>query len=329
MFILAEAAQGYEGSVEKALLLTKAAHKAGAHGIKFQIIYADELCLPSYPHYGLFKSLEMPDRNWEQIVRYARDVGIEVYFDIFGHRSVNLAIHQGVKKIKIHSTSFFDDDLFREAEAFASQILVSIGGIYPDELERILKKRIEETDKQIVILYGYQDEPTPTDKNNLARLVTLANYYQIPVGFMDHSEGNGLERYTLSSLALGMGIRFFEKHITIERSLELEDYVSALGPTEFALYVKNLHSLHGAIGSSSLDLTDAERKYREKVLKAVVSSKLIKKGEIIVSDMLDLKRPDIASSDRIFEKQDIIGRKALRDIPAGQHISFHETQESG
>ena len=42
--IVAELAQGFEGNVEKALLLLDAAHKSGADCAKFQVIFADEIC---------------------------------------------------------------------------------------------------------------------------------------------------------------------------------------------------------------------------------------------------------------------------------------------
>jgi N,N'-diacetyllegionaminate synthase len=321
MYILAEAAQGYEGSVEKALMLVLAAHKAKADGIKFQIIFADELCVPTYEYYELFKSLEMPVSDWKKIVESAKEFKIDVFFDVFGTLSLNLAKELEITKLKIHSTSFFDDDLFNEAKLFATQILISIGGIRSGELDSVLKKRIKESKDKLLVMYGFQSEPTPIDKNNLARIETIRNTYDIPVGFMDHSEGQGIVAHTLSSLALGLGVNFFEKHITLDRKLELEDYVSALGPTEFSNYVDNLKSLNNAIGISSLILTPEEEIYRSKALKVVVSTKDIKAGQIIDNDMIELKRPEEAVDSSILKKNDVLGKTALQDIISGQHIS--------
>ena len=47
-FIIAEAAQGYEGNPEIAKLLLTAAAKANADAVKFQIIYADDIAVPNY-----------------------------------------------------------------------------------------------------------------------------------------------------------------------------------------------------------------------------------------------------------------------------------------
>ena len=75
---------------------------------------------------------------------------------------------------------------------------------------------------------------------------------------MDHSEAGGLYDSCLSVLALGMGVRVFEKHITLDRELKLEDYISALTPSEFSNYIKIIKNLPKAIGSGNLDLNKNE-----------------------------------------------------------------------
>ena len=62
--IIAEIAQGYEGSPKLTELLTKAAIESDADAIKFQMVVNDELCTPDYIHYELFKSLQMEDKVW-------------------------------------------------------------------------------------------------------------------------------------------------------------------------------------------------------------------------------------------------------------------------
>ena len=43
---------------------------------------------------------------------------------------------------------------------------------------------------------------------------------------MDHSDGSSEDAYHLPLLAMGMGISVIEKHMTLDHSLEIEDYVS-------------------------------------------------------------------------------------------------------
>ena len=90
--IIAEMAQGFEGSYNQAKLLVKAAASAGANAVKFQLVYADELATSDYLHYNLFKSLEMSDEDWNSINKYSEKNKIQLYLDIFwkqGFKSVS------------------------------------------------------------------------------------------------------------------------------------------------------------------------------------------------------------------------------------------------
>ena len=72
--IIAELAQGFEGDLTKAKLLVNAAASSGADIVKLQLVYADELATPDYLHYKLFKSLEMPDNSWKELLDYSKEL---------------------------------------------------------------------------------------------------------------------------------------------------------------------------------------------------------------------------------------------------------------
>ena len=72
-YIIAEAAQGYEGSLDIAKLLIKAAQTANADAIKFQVVYADGVCEKNYEHYDLYKQLELSQEEWQEIRDFAKE----------------------------------------------------------------------------------------------------------------------------------------------------------------------------------------------------------------------------------------------------------------
>ena len=104
--IIAEAAQGFEGSPALARLLVRAATAGGADAIKFQLVYADELATPAYAYYALFRQLEMASTDWAAVVKDAVDSGLRVAFDVFGPRSLDLALELGAAAVKIHASDF-------------------------------------------------------------------------------------------------------------------------------------------------------------------------------------------------------------------------------
>ena len=103
LLIIAEAAQGYEGDAGLARALVRAAAGAGADALKLQLVYADELCTGDYKHHALFRSLEMADEIWLELANYAQAQKIALMLDVFGPRSLALAIRLGAAAVKIHA----------------------------------------------------------------------------------------------------------------------------------------------------------------------------------------------------------------------------------
>lgn len=313
LYIIAEAAQGYEGSVEVSKLLVRAAAAGGANAIKFQMVYAEDLALPGYEYYELFQSLELSQDQWQVIYRYTQELKLDFIVDVFGERSFQIARNIGVNRIKLHSTSFHDTRLMQQVFDLGIYVYLSIGGIHPAELNEAVNQYGLNKKNNICILYGFQSEPTPIESNNLARISALRNTYGVEsIGFMDHSDGGGEDHIHLSVLALGMGVQVFEKHITLDRALEMEDYVSALSPSSFAQYCNTLRRLSGAIGTSQLDLTEKEVQYRGKALKRVVARCDCKAGTVLQEKHLDLSRP--ADQCGSYFMQSILGKTLKADV---------------
>lgn len=317
-YIIAEAAQGYEGNAEVARLLVRAAKAGGADAVKFQMVWADDLCEPGYQYRDLFQALEMSEEAWKSVADECRRCQLDFVVDVFGPRAVAAARNIGVDGYKLHSTTFFDDALAADVLAQGKPVYLSVGGIDADEIAAFLRRHDLGAGKPVVVLYGYQAEPTPIEGNNLKRMESLRALTGLEIGFMDHSDGGGADWLTLSALALGMGVRVFEKHITLDRALEMEDYVSALGPTDFRTYSDALRRLGGALGNSSLELSEAERGYRGRALKRVVASRDLAAGQVLADGDLRLNRP--AETRGLFKPTEVAGRVLTRDVAVGQPI---------
>jgi len=318
-FIIAEAAQGYEGNLDIGRLLVKAAAVAQADAVKFQVVFVEELCEPGYEHYELFKSLEMSSGEWATLCADARSSGVAFLVDVFGQRSLEIASQLDVDGIKLHSTTFFESNLVHAALALEKPTYISVGGIEVGEIEEfIASHRLREHRDRVTLLFGFQAEPTPLDKTNLARIAELRTLAGLPVGFMDHTDGAGPDTIALSAMAMAVGVSVFEKHITLDRALQLEDWVSALAPREFADYVSSLRRLAVAVGSPSLDLTDDEVMYRGKALKRVIAARDLEAGRALTLDDLRMSRPAVAKG--LFKPAEVVGRELRHAAKAGQTI---------
>ena len=300
--IVAEIAQGFEGDPKQSWLLLKSAARARANAAKFQLVFADELATPDYIHYDLFKNLEMPTEIWEFLNLEAQKLGIDLQVDIFGLESLELALHLGLKTIKVHPTDATNEGLLEEIEKSAiERILLGIGGSGRDEINFALSKL---KTKNVVLLLGYQGYPTPTNTNQIHRVAQLVNEFSsrrpfVTVGFADHASPDSGLAIPLGAMAIGSGATLIEKHITLNRVIELEDFESAINADEFGDYVSILQDTYSALGTptdrNDYGMSEEERLYRAKIRRHVVTARDIKNGEQILSSDLLLKRTSSVS----------------------------------
>lgn len=295
--IIAEIAQGYEGNPVYSKLFVKAAATAGADAVKFQLVYADELATPDYKYYDLFKSLEMPDDVWKNISNLAKENSIELYLDIFGEKSLHLADQIGAVSIKIHGTDIANKRLLNLVrQSNIKQVILGAGGAFQSEILvalDILKN------KQIILLFGFQSYPTANSDNQIHRIkwaseVFSKNHSSMKIGFADHANPETNIHLGLGALAIGFGAEVLEKHLTLAKSMKMEDHESALNADEFLQYVNFIHECTSAIGNvkniDDFGMSESELGYRKMIRRHVVAIDSISKGELIVAENLVLKR---------------------------------------
>jgi N,N'-diacetyllegionaminate synthase len=307
------------------LLLVKAAAVSKCDAVKFQIVYVEELAQPGNVHYDVFRRLEMPADEWARVREYARRLGIHFITDVFGERSLELARTLDVDGIKVHSTSFFDHALVEGALTVGCPVYFSIGGIEGRELGAFIVRHGLRHKRNVSLLYGFQAEPTPVESNHLARIPAIAAKTQLPVGFVDHSDGAGPDDIALSLVALGLGVRLFEKHVTLDRALALEDYVSAVPPGRLGEYVATLRRNLAAIGSSDATLSEAERSYRGRALKRVTAARTLHEGHQLSHTDLRLMRPAIPDGGAL-DPDLVVGRRLRSSVQEGAVIEVENVE---
>ena len=327
--IIAEIAQGFEGNPTYSNLFVRAAASAGADAVKFQLVYADELATPDYKYYELFKSLEMDDEVWENLSNLAIENNIALHLDIFGEKSLHLAEKIGAVAIKIHGTDISNKRLLNlVAESNIDHVILGAGGALQSEILTalgILKR------KYVILLFGFQSYPTANSDNQIKRipfaLKTFSKVHSnLKVGFADHANPETNIHLGLGAIAIGLGAEVLEKHLTLSKSIKMEDHESALNPDEFLEYVEFIHECTTAIGSVSLDndfgMSESELGYRKMIRRHVVSIGSISKGEIITANNLALKRT--SSEEASTSLSDVEGKIARLSIAKNSPIEMNK-----
>lgn len=318
--IIAEIAQGYEGKPLLASLLVKGAVLAGADSVKLQLVYADELCVPSYPYYDLFKSLEMPFSVWQELGKTVHSAKRKLYFDIYGEKSFVMAKRLKADGVKISATDFYNTDLVSAAVKAFPKIFISCSGVPYEDLSELMNRVVDL--RKITLMHGFQAEPTETKDNNLLRIGKLKSAFPgINIGFMDHSAGFDEEAFYLPLMALGQGVSCIEKHITLDYGLQIEDYISALSIDRFTAFVTTVRKMEPALGSAEFELINKEILYKKKAGKVVVANKNFKKGHLLKRADLVLKRVSVTPSDKYFSrKEEVLGKTLVKAVVKNEPI---------
>lgn len=312
--IIAEIAQGYEGNPKLAELLVKGAILANADSVKMQLVFADELCVPSYPYWDLFKSLEMSDDIWVNLVKMVHDAGKLIYFDIYGRQSLELALKYQADGVKISTTDFYNTPLIKSVFEKFDRVILSTGGVPAEDVKSLIQSNV--IPKHLTLMHGFQAEPTEIADNNLMRIKTMIDEFPgIDIGFMDHSLGSDDEAFHLPLITLGLGVSCIEKHISLDYKLEIEDFISALSVDRFFEFVKLIRKMEPALGSKELTLTNKEIEYKKRAGKLAVARHDIEVNKVISDTDIEMKRVSTILSDGHFPKLDmVIGKTLVKSI---------------
>ena len=302
----------------------RSASLANANLIKFQLIYADEILRSDHHHYKIFKSLEMNYQDWLAIKNESKKYNIELCLDIFGKKSLKIAKKLKVDYVKIHSSDFFNYELIDESIKKFKYVFISLGGATENEIKNLILK-YDRNKERIIFLYGFQSEPTKIEKCNINKIFTLKKIFpKNNFGFMDHLSNELVESLWLSSLCLANNINIFEKHITLDNMLEIEDHISGLQPVKFKEYVYNLKLAKKFLGHANLTLSKEESEYRQKAFKVLVAKTDIPRNtKITIKNTKFLRMPVNYRGNKIFNFNDeIINKKASKLIKKNDPITL-------
>ncbi len=325
--IIAEIAQGYEGNPTYSQLFVKAAAASGADAVKFQLIYADELATPDYKYYNLFKSLEMSDEDWRNIANLAIENNIALHLDIFGEKSIHLAEALDVEAVKIHGTDVANKRLLNiVSQTKIKQVILGAGGALQSEISvalDILKN------KEVILLFGFQSYPTANSDNHINRIKLAIDIFSkqhpfLKIGFADHANPETNIHLGLGVMAISSGAVVLEKHLTLAKSMKMEDHESALNPDEFLEYVNFIHECAKALGIVSLDndfgMSESELGYRKMIRRHVVTIDAVLQGDVFRIENLALKRT--SSIQALTSISEAEGKKSSKFIPPNSPVEF-------
>ena len=290
IFIIAEMACSHDGSVKYAKRIIDGAGNANSDAIQLQIWTAKYMMTPDRKEYKLLESIELDLKTWQKIIDYSKNKfpKMKVYVCVYENQSLNEIIRlKKVDGFKINSSDLSNDDLLIKIGKTNKPINLSIGASTVIEIKNAISIIKKYSRSKISLMYGFQSFPTKSSELNLNIIKLLINKFNLSLGYQGHSEGESDEGYLLPALAIGLGVKIIEKHITHDREKKGIDYESALDAKDFKKFTKAIRNIETSIGDGKFKkFIKSEINYRKFQKKTIVAKHNIKKGKKIDKDDL-------------------------------------------
>ena len=215
--------------------------------------------------YSALKNIDDPEKK--------RKVIGKVFVDVFGLKSAKEIYKLKVDGFKIHSTDITNPNLLNFFAKKTIPLLLSTAGCTRNEISEALKI-LNPSNREIVLMHGFQGFPTKVEDLHLRRINSLKKYFDLPVGLMDHISGDSPLSLIIPLLGIASGVEIIEKHITLNRDDKGIDYFSALNPNEFKKMISLIRLSEKSFGSPEFDLGKNELEYRHLQKKNAISKQI-------------------------------------------------------
>lgn len=312
--------------LESAKKLAKAAADAGADAVKFQTTYADELISSRESSdkvkfktpegwkkssvYEDMKRRELSPEEWRELKAYCDDLGLLFISCPSGPRTIELLGEMDIAAIKVVKSDINNRYLIKLIAEQGKPVIFDARQKFED-VEIGCRICEDAGIKDIVIMHcpsGYPAEYAGIHLNVIPRIKEIFDY---PVAYSDHSVG-----YYMNFVALGMGANFIEKTITLDKRAKAAEHFMSLEPDEAKEFVKKIREAEEALGDSRVIF---KQRVKKDHLRSVMIAQDIDKGQTITIDDLTFKRPGYYFPVNRYEE--VVGKKATRDLKAGEFIS--------
>ena len=328
-FIIAEAGVNHNGDVALAGRLVDAAVEARVDAVKFQTFRAERLASPAAPkapyqrvrtdaaesQLEMLRRLELSAEAHRRLQAQCRARGILFLSTPFDEESADLLETLDVPAFKIGSGEVTNLPFLQYVARKGRPLLLSTGMSHLAEVAEALQAVRATGNDQVALLHCVSSYPADPAEANLRAMQTMADAWQVPVGFSDHTPGSAV---AVAARALGACV--IEKHLTLDRTLPGPDHAASLEPTDFAALVRDLRAVEAALGHGRKEPTIREAETAIAARRSLVAARPIPAGTILTEESILIQRPGNGLPPSL--RSQFIGRRARRDIPTGALLAW-------
>lgn len=329
-YIIAEIGANHNGDMDLCKAMIDEARRCGADAVKFQSWSVNSLISraeyerhTSYGdkerHFGsLHEMVERYQLTAEQhrdVASYCETKGVHFMSTPFSPEEVDLLVALAVPALKVASMDVNHPVLLEHIAKTGKPVILSTGMASLAEIATALGTLRDHGAGPVALLHCVSIYPPAYEDVHLRNIPTLADAFEVPVGFSDHSLGVSVP---LAAVALGACV--IEKHFTTDKQLEGWDHPISADPPELEALCRDAKNIFTALGHKGRTVSPAELDKRRKFRRCIVLKHAVPAGHTLSLADLDYKRPGTGIHPNEYPY--LVGRKTLRDLASDHELAW-------
>ena len=204
--------------------------------------------------------VEFGEKEYDLINSYSEGKPIDWTASVWDIDSFEFMKNYNVPFLKIPSALITNIELISKVAQSEIPIILSTGMSTIEEIDIAVETVLEESNSKPVIMHCNSSYPTPPEEINLRAIKTLEERYNCPIGYSGHEDD--LEP---SVIAISLGAKVIERHITLSHSMWGTDHKSSLEVHAMDLLKKRAENVELILGDGKISVTESEIPIRKKL----------------------------------------------------------------
>lgn len=326
-YVIAEIGHNHQGELDKAIEMAKVAAGCGVQAVKLQkrdnkALFTEAYYQRDYDNensygttYGEHREfLEFGKDEYVELMRVAKEIGVEFMSTAFDHPSVDFLEDVGITSYKVASGDVTNLPLLEYIAKIGKPMFVSTGASTLAEV-RMAYDTVLKHNTMLVLFHCAAGYPTEYEDLNLRVVETFKREFPgAIIGYSGHDNG-----ILGPVIAYMLGATVVEKHFTLNHAWKGTDHKFSLEPIGLRKQIRDLRRIDLSLGDEKKIIRGFEESARTKMGKSLYAADDLRAGTTLSKESIAIKSPGGGLPP--YELQNVIGKKLMADVAREDQIT--------